>query len=430
MDRPYRPFVVMMVFVATIGAAPDAAACTCLSGGCGDAVQADAVFVAIAERVEADVQRNVNEYEFPQRAVHLSDIRPLRGEPQSVVLTGLGSGDCGYEFQPGTRYLIVADRRPSDGRLRTSICSLTRPLAEAGGLIAYIESLNRPADGGRVWGRVQLDTPGTNVPSGLSGARVVIRGPVEASTTTDSDGHYGFAKLPSGPYVVTATPPEGGAGLLPMPPQQINLEVPVACGIVDFVAKNDGRIRGRVVGPGGTPVANLLVDLQPVPFKYGASIEYGAETDANGNYEFLKVAQGHYRVGINFLLGPNSRLPYPISSARTATGADVVEVGPGEDVVLSPLVLTPLAPATVEIVVQLEDGTAVNDVIVAADAAGTVGPFVTEQALKPVAPGLYRMTLYRDTSYRILVMRAQKALRTLDITATDTSVVITLPTPQ
>jgi hypothetical protein len=297
-------------------------------------------------------------------------------------------------------------------------------------LIAYIESLNRPPDGGRVWGRVRLDTPGTDTPSALRGARVAIRGPIEATTTTDSEGHYGFAKLPPGQYIVTATPPEDRTGVIPMPPKEINLGVPRACRIVDFVAKNDGRIRGRVVGPGGAPVANLLVYRQPVPFKYGASLEYGAQTDANGNYEFLEVAQGRYRVGINFLIGPNSRLPYPISSAKTATGADVVDVGPGGDVELSPLVLTPLTPVTVNVVVQLEDGTPVNDVIVAADAAGTVGPFVTEQALKPVAPGLYRMTLYRDTSYRILVMRAQKTLHTLDITASDTSVVITLPTPQ
>ena len=88
--------------------------------------------------------------------------------------------------------------------------------------------------------------------------------------------------------------------------------------------------------------------------------------------------------------------------------------------------LKPLAPVTVDVLVQLEDGSPVNDVVVAADAAGTTGPFVSEQALKPIAPGHYRMTLYRDTSYRILVMRAQKTLRTADITGGETSLVITL----
>ena len=137
----------------------------------------------------------------------------------------------------------------------------------------------------------------------------------------------------------------------------------------------------------------------PLPFDYGASHPYGAETDADGNYEFLHVPRGRYRVGINFLIGPNHREPFPISSpGPTAVGGDVLEVGPGEDVALAPLVLTPLTPVTVDVRVQLEDGSPVSDVVVAADAVGTVGPFVSEEAYEPITPGLYRLVLYRDTS--------------------------------
>jgi hypothetical protein len=49
MDRPYRSYVVLMVFVACLWAAPDAAACLCGSGICGDVTKADAVFVGTAE---------------------------------------------------------------------------------------------------------------------------------------------------------------------------------------------------------------------------------------------------------------------------------------------------------------------------------------------------------------------------------------------
>ncbi len=420
--------VVVAVFVATAWLAPEATACTCVSGGCGDVTKADAVMVATAERIEAIVPNNGTGWR--ERAVHLADIRRLRGEAERTIVTGQGGGNCGYDFQLGTRYLIVANRRITDGRLVASICSLTRPLADAGPLITYIESLNAPSDGGRVWGRVQMDTPGDNSRSPLSDAHVTLRGQIVVATTTDSEGFYAFTKVPPGQYVVTATPPPDRKGLIPLPPREVSLELAHACALVDFVAKNNSRIRGRVVGPAGTPIAKLLVMLQPVPFEYRASHEYGAETDANGNYEFSEVAQGRYRVGINFELGPNRHLPYPISSAKTASGADVVEIGPGEDVELSPLVLTPLAPVTIDVRVQLEDGSPVNDVVVAADVVGTVGPFVSEQALKPIAPGHYRMTLYRETSYRILVIRAQKTLRTVDITGTETSVVITLPTPK
>ena len=397
MHRQHRPYIVVAVFVATIAAAPDALACFCGSL-CGDVAKADAVFVATVEKIETNVRRAGVESE---RTVHLTDIRALRGEAESTVATGLGS--CAYVFQPGTRYLIVAHRRPTDGLLGTSACSMTRPYSEAGALITYIESLNAPDDGGRVWGHVRL---ATHEPSAMSGARVAIRGPIEASTTTDGDGHYGFTKLPAGQYVVTATPSEDRSAIVPMPPLNITLEGSRACAIVDFVARNDSRIRGRVVGSAGTPIAKLLVRLLPVPYKFNSPSSYLAETDANGNYEFSEVGEGRYRVGINFELGPNRWWPYPISSARTASGDDVVDVGPGDDVTLLPLVLTPLAPVTVEILVQLEDGTPVSDVVVAADAQGTVGPFVTEEAYKPIAPGRYRMTLYRETSYRMLVKRA------------------------
>ena len=122
MHRQHRPYIVVAVFVATIASASDAVACFC-AGRCGEVAKADAVFVATVETIETNVRRDGGR--FAERAVHLSDIRALRGEAQSTVMTEQGS--CAYVFQPGTRYLIVAHRRPTDGLLGTSACSMTRP---------------------------------------------------------------------------------------------------------------------------------------------------------------------------------------------------------------------------------------------------------------------------------------------------------------
>jgi Carboxypeptidase regulatory-like domain len=420
------PWIVVAVLAASVWSAREAAASFC-GGRCEDVANADAIVVATVERVETNVSVNGR---ADSRIVHLTDIRPLRGKAPATVRTGLGDGDCGSNFRAGTRYLIVAHRRPIDGRLWSSSSSLTQPLADAGALIAYIESLKEPSDGGRVWGRVRLATPGTNIPSALSGAQVTIRGPVEATTTTDNKGDYGVKSLPLGQYVVTATAPPDSKGLIAIPPRDVSLEGSHACAMIDFKVESDSRIRGSVVGPAGTPMEKLIVWLHPLPFDYGASHQHCVETDANGKYEFSNVPWGRYRVGINFLIGPNHRLPFPISSARTASGADVVEVGPGEDVALAPLVLSPLTPVPVDVRVQREDGSPVSDVVVAADAVGTVGPFVSEEAYKPIAPGHYQLVLYRDTSYRILVMRAQKTLRTAETTGGETSLLITLAAPK
>lgn len=53
------------------------------------------------------------------------------------VLSGRGNGDCGHVFTRGERYLVYA-RRDSDGRLLTSICTRTKPVALAREAVAYL----------------------------------------------------------------------------------------------------------------------------------------------------------------------------------------------------------------------------------------------------------------------------------------------------
>ena len=417
--------VIAAGLIAIVWATHNADACSCSPAECGDVTKADAVFIATVDRIVSVFQMDGRT--MIGRDVHLSDIRGLRGEPERVLRVGSGyAGNCSYEFRRGERYLIVAYRRPQDGRLDASICSLTRPLADAKGLIDYIESLDVPADGARVWGRVEVGTRYIDINSPLRGAKVTIRGQVERTTTSDAEGNYDFTRLPPGRYTVAATLPPERKGFIPIPAKEIAVELARGCAIVDFFAKNDGRIRGRVIGPGGAPIPNLLVELQPLPYRRQPG-EYRAPTDAEGRYEFPDVSEGRYRVGINFLAGPNVRQPYAITSAKSINGDDFVDVSPGEHVTLSPLTLTPLSPVTVDIVVQLEGGSPVSDVGVEAYAVGSIGPFMAAEATKPIAPGHFQMQLFRDTPYRFRVRRALTTLRTVDMNAGGTFFVITVP---
>jgi hypothetical protein len=62
------------------------------------------------------------------------------GASEAEIVTGFGSGDCGYDFRVGVEYVVYA-RKDARGRLSTGICSRTRPLAAAAEDLAYIRKM-------------------------------------------------------------------------------------------------------------------------------------------------------------------------------------------------------------------------------------------------------------------------------------------------
>src|SRR5689334_14763519 len=65
--------------------------------------------------------------------VSFSGLHSYRGEvpADAIVETGMGGGDCGYWFEKGKSYLVVAWKE-DNGSLSTGICSGTTPLVNAG----------------------------------------------------------------------------------------------------------------------------------------------------------------------------------------------------------------------------------------------------------------------------------------------------------
>jgi hypothetical protein len=97
----------------------NAGACTCDAIGppCQNAFRVDAVFLGT---VRAMTTLGTADSPFPRRLVVFAIERAFRGVQDATVevTTGMGGGDCGYEFKDRERYVVYA-HRTSDGSALT-----------------------------------------------------------------------------------------------------------------------------------------------------------------------------------------------------------------------------------------------------------------------------------------------------------------------
>jgi hypothetical protein len=154
-----RVALIVMVFSVT-----KAFGCSCGGGGapCDDYGRAAAVFVGtpIALRmVEQKPTRNLEEIEYVlPRIFTFSVEQTFLGLPQTreiEVSTGMGGGDCGYDFKLGNRYLIYAFESSKSHRLTTSTCTRTRPFTDASEDFEFFRSFGSRGAGVTVQGQVK-----------------------------------------------------------------------------------------------------------------------------------------------------------------------------------------------------------------------------------------------------------------------------------
>ena len=114
----------------------------------------------------------------------------LLAERGTVVLTGTGGGDCGYErFSVGRRFVVHAT--PSSDGLTTGTCSFTAPVEEAREVLEYIASPSQPSTGARITGTVVMARrEHAGLPSvtwtPLSGIAVRLEGPEQRSAVSSA----------------------------------------------------------------------------------------------------------------------------------------------------------------------------------------------------------------------------------------------------
>lgn len=183
---------------------------------------------------------------------------------------------------------------------------------------------------------------------------------------TDANGAYTVRGLYAGTYRALAGPSNDGniGAYYPNVQDQYQGEdIVVAQSQVmtglNFTLQRYASVSGRIVDSAGNPVPDVWVEVCPVDASYcGYNENY--LSDANGNYNVVKIVPGDYRLYFHFAWSESIYRPLYYKGSELLEGAQIISVGDGTqltnyDVVLlrndetpTPVVTPtePAAPAT------------------------------------------------------------------------------------
>jgi hypothetical protein len=308
------------------------------------------------------------------RVVEFDVTRVFRGTNQVhlSIVTGLGTGDCGYDFWPGESYLVYAISLPG-GIWFTSICSGTSAIEDSGTAVRFLTSEKPTADDllspqeyqkryyekvlpkrtGSVCGQVlKLDG------SPLKGASVELweprnddlpkRGGSDPNTSSEA-GHFCVENVPVGRYFLTAESSDFDdwaryIGFYPgvnsqADAVQLSIEAGVRLPDVTFTTFHESvyKIRIRVLASdnarlsykNGCGVAVDSEDRNPLSYHISHTLE------EDGTYTFGYIPPGKYQITTYF--EPDSdggeMKPFPEAAKWKPARQEVVVRGDTEVVV-------------------------------------------------------------------------------------------------
>lgn len=332
----------LIVAVAMLGwfgvMSPAVQACSCLSPGtpCESFGSAAAVFAGTVTAVRERDRSKPNDVDDVgyRRVFKFSVEQSFLGvdTTEIEILTGSGGGDCGYQFNVGGRYLVYAHRYRN--LLVATICSRTKPFAQANEDLAFLGNLSSTPPGATIHGQLIRGRDAKTEVATMAGvASITIEGGnVRKEVRADNEGRYRVSGLPAGKFKITLQLPET---LITDRPER---EISVAdrgCAAVPYFINDNGRLTGRVLDAEGQPVNNLSVLLQSEsdPKDYGLN---GGRTDSEGRFSISNVPAGRYLMAINktrFRNPNDSTLAYPgvfYPGVVDKANAEVITVGPGE----------------------------------------------------------------------------------------------------
>jgi Tissue inhibitor of metalloproteinase/Prealbumin-like fold domain len=205
--RNYVRLIRLLALLPLLLFVEKAQACSCAPSGppCQAFWQADAVFIATVKSksiVPTQADGETKRGEQLVSVIFLVDevYRGLLGGSDVEVFTGMGGGDCGFNFEKGRRYLVYA--QDYQNKLRTGICSRTRLLTDAKKDLLYFQNLPPEGSGASILVKV-LKRSASQETMPLQGVKIIAEGPDKVfEGRTDRSGQYEFKHLPAGKYKV------------------------------------------------------------------------------------------------------------------------------------------------------------------------------------------------------------------------------------
>lgn len=308
------------------------------------------------------------------RVVSIRVSRAYRGQVSGTVtiLTGMGLGDCGFDFETGKEYLIYANRIDATN-LSTNICSGTAPVEHAGPALRFLRGEKPAAEDlldpetyqdkvesgwyGTACGRV---TKADGTP--LGGASVDMTQmrdeavlPEVASDPNESkpDGSFCIPSIRPGKYVLTAEKEDFDSSIRWMgyyPGVQahsgaIPIEVRAGESLSDLHFSVTEQplytVRFRIVTPDGDtlPLENLGVAIDSTE-RDALAYHLSQNENEDGVFVAAYVPSGHYVIQ-TFILPDFRTGEVPPAISKCNMARQQVDISSGSEILLK---LTPATP--------------------------------------------------------------------------------------
>ena len=330
-------FAFLIVVATSFFAPAPADACSCVGGIplCETFWKTSAVFVGEVASITPTAPADPTQPSglFARRRVRFTVEKTYRGDVgrEVEVFTGMGGGDCGFNFIRGRKYLVFA--HAFEGRMTTGICSPTRLLADADEALAYLNQASSSSQGGRIFGAAVFRRRDGQEPAAEH--KVVLRGPArEWTATTDKAGKFEFTGVPAGQYQIELQGTEGWWG---GQARQVELVDPRACVGADFYLVPNGRVHLKIANTTVDPIKPLALALIDVDALDESPVRnyHTALAVATGDVTWEQVPPGRYVIGLNVAYEPNPERPYlPTFYPGTsdAKSAKVIDIALGQRV--------------------------------------------------------------------------------------------------